>query len=213
MYKLEQLSQKIDRLNKKVCCLKQEIQPSENTPLVVVENYSALPDPITVPKTFYWVSNSQGTFWLPGVLGGTYYSNGIYYSNGLSWEYVKYPYQATQSEVNTGVVTDKFVTPKTLNDYNKWSTKANTTHTHTTFDITGLEGALKDWIFYAGNVFYNGVETIIGSGNVLQCTYKGNLIYRFISNTNNSEGYPLEDSFYTTFSAGVLSNKITQRNI
>ena len=82
--------------------------------ITVVANYSALPDPTTVTGEFFWCSASQGTAWLPGSLGGTYYSNGLYYSNGVSWEFVATPYQATQAEVDTGTNDDKFVTPKTL---------------------------------------------------------------------------------------------------
>lgn len=91
----------------------------------VVANYSALPDPTTVGGKFYWVSNSQGTRWLPGSLGGTYYSAGMYYSNGVSWEFLDVPYQATQSEVDTGTNNDKFVTTSTFTNANKWITKAN----------------------------------------------------------------------------------------
>jgi hypothetical protein len=82
--------------------------------ILIVTNYSALPDPTTVSGQFYWVSNSEGTQWLPGSWGGTYYNKGLYYSNGVSWEYIETPYQATQAEVNTGTNDDKFVTPSTL---------------------------------------------------------------------------------------------------
>ena len=92
-------------------------------PITVVANYSVLPSASTVSGKFYWCSASQGTEWLPGSLGGTYYSNGLYYSNGITWQYLIVPYQATQSEVDAGTVTDKFVTPKTLNDAIKWTTK------------------------------------------------------------------------------------------
>ena len=84
------------------------------TTYTVVANYSALPDPTTVSGKFYWVSNAQGTSWLPGSLGGTYYNSGLYYSNGTTWEFINVPFQATQDEVNTGTNTDKFVTPATL---------------------------------------------------------------------------------------------------
>jgi hypothetical protein len=84
------------------------------TTIGVVVNYSTLPDPTTVPQEFYWVSNTQGTKWLPGILGGTFYNSGLYYSNGVSWEYLEVPYQATQTEVDAGINTDKFVTPATL---------------------------------------------------------------------------------------------------
>jgi len=85
--------------------------------ITVVANYSALPAPGTVTGEFYWCSASQGTAWLPGSLGGTYYSAGLYYSNGVSWEFMDVPYQATQAEVNTGTNTDKFVTPATLTNW------------------------------------------------------------------------------------------------
>jgi Phage tail repeat like len=178
-----------------------------------VNTFADLPPADLNSGQFYWVTVSTGTWWLPGNLGGTYRSKGLYFSNGVTWDTVPVPYQATQPEVDTGTEEYKFVTPLTLKGSAQWDTKANTTHTHSISNITGLQTALNDWAFYATNVFYNGVETPALAGLVLQCTYKGNLIYRFISNTNNSEGYPLEDSFYTTFSAGILSNKITQRNI
>jgi hypothetical protein len=86
------------------------------TAMIVVENYSALPDPTTVSGKFYWVSNAQGTSWLPGGLGGTYYNSGTYYSNGTTWEFINVPYQATQDEVNAKTNNDKFVTPLTLDN-------------------------------------------------------------------------------------------------
>lgn len=95
------------------------------TQITVVANYSALPDPTTVSGKFYWAEASQGTSWLPGSLGGTYYNSGMYYSNGVSWSFVNVPYQATQSEVNTGTNTDKFVTPDTLKNSSQWDLKVN----------------------------------------------------------------------------------------
>ncbi len=82
--------------------------------IIVVTNYSALPDPTTVSGEFYWAESSQGTSWLPGSLGGTYYNSGMYYSNGTAWTFMNVPYQATQEEVIAGINTDKFVTPFTL---------------------------------------------------------------------------------------------------
>lgn len=89
-------------------------ETSSGSAPTVVANFSALPAANTVSGQFYWCSASQGTFWLPGPLGGTYYSAGMYYSNGVSWEFMDVPYQATQTEVNTGTNTNKFVTPETL---------------------------------------------------------------------------------------------------
>jgi hypothetical protein len=91
--------------------------------ITVVANYSALPAPSTVAGQFYWCESSQGTWWLPGSLGGTYYPNGLYYSNGTTWEYMEVPFEATQAEVDAGVVNDKFVTPKTLYNALQWTTK------------------------------------------------------------------------------------------
>lgn len=33
-----------------------------------------------------YCENSQGTFWLPGTLGGTFYSKGVYMYNGAFWD-------------------------------------------------------------------------------------------------------------------------------
>ena len=88
--------------------------------ITTVANYSALPDPTTVSGKFYWCQASQGTKWLPGPLGGTFYNSGLYHSNGTTWEYMEYAYQATQAEVNAGLVTDKFVSPATLQASTQW---------------------------------------------------------------------------------------------
>jgi hypothetical protein len=80
-----------------------------------VTTYSNLPDPITVPDSIFIVLNSEGTRWLPGSLGGTYYQKGLYHSNGSSWSLVDdAPYQATQSTVNQETIQDEFVSPFTL---------------------------------------------------------------------------------------------------
>jgi hypothetical protein len=79
-----------------------------------VANYSALPAPALHDGETWICLASQGTFWLPGSLGGTFYDKGYYYSNGTTWTYNSSPYQATQSDVNTGVIDDQFVSPNTL---------------------------------------------------------------------------------------------------
>ena len=95
--------------------------------ITVVANYSALPNPTTVPTQFYWCEASQGTAWLPGSLGGTYYSAGLYYSNGTIWEFLATPYQATQAQVDAGTLTDVFVSPNTFANASKWGTILNNT--------------------------------------------------------------------------------------
>ena len=88
-----------------------------------VINYSVLPDPTTVPYQIWIVQNSEGTQWLPGSLGGTYYPEGVYISDGTKWIYHKDNYQATQSEVNTGTIATKWVSPLTFENASKWNTK------------------------------------------------------------------------------------------
>lgn len=83
--------------------------------IATAANYAALPDPTLNPDTYINVLASQGTKWLPGVLGGTYYSKGFYYSDGISWSFVgEVPWQATQADVDAGIITDQFVSPATL---------------------------------------------------------------------------------------------------
>jgi len=79
-----------------------------------VTNYAALPAATTVPNELWYCIAPQGTAWLPGSLGGTYYTNGWYFSDGINWTYQSTAFEASLSEVNTGTVTDKFVSPNTL---------------------------------------------------------------------------------------------------
>ena len=72
-----------------------------------VNTYMDLPPANTVTGQKYGVLNSQGTAWLPGTLGGTYYSKGYYYSDGYTWIFMgSFPFQATQSDVDVGIITD-----------------------------------------------------------------------------------------------------------
>ena len=136
------------------------------TTISVVSNYSALPSATSHANEFYWCSNSQGTKWLPGSLGGTYYSNGMYYSNGTAWEYVITPYQATLSEVNTGTDNEKFVTPYTFTNASKWNNYLTT---------TGIADSSKKEM----------IEVINKTGATLT---KGTIVY--IKSTSSSANYP-----------------------
>lgn len=93
------------------------------TEVLTAANFSALPLAADHNGEFYWCLASQGTSWLPGTLGGTFYPKGLYYSDGSSWANHPVPYQATITEVNTGTNDDKFLTPSTFTNANKWSTK------------------------------------------------------------------------------------------
>lgn len=98
------------------------------TTITVVANYSALPNPTTVSGEFYWTEAAEGTFWLPGSLGGTYYPAGIYYSNGVAWTYIQTPFNATQLEVDAGLNNDKFVTSLTFTNASKWNNYSTDIH-------------------------------------------------------------------------------------
>jgi hypothetical protein len=134
-----------------------------------------------VSGKFYWCEASQGTRWLPFSVGGTYYPLGMYYSNGVTWEYSETPYQATLSEVNTGTNTDKFVSPYTFTNADKWgnytlkTTTISTTSplqgggdlsANRTFSITQAnattDGYLSsaDWNTFSGKG--NGTVTSVG---------------------------------------------------
>lgn len=90
-----------------------------------VDTYSDLPDPSTTIYQIWVAKNSEGSQWLPGSLGGTYYPEGAYVSDGIKWISHKDSYQATQTEVNVGSITNKWVTPNTLLNSSKWNTKQN----------------------------------------------------------------------------------------
>jgi len=106
-----------------------------------VANYDALPDPTTVPNEFYWCSNPQGTYWLPGSLGGTYRPSGLYYSNAVSWEYTPTPYNASQAVVDAGTNDDQFLTPSTFTNSTQLSGKVP--YTGATGDVNLGEFELK----------------------------------------------------------------------
>lgn len=90
---------------------------------VEVANYSALPPANTATGKTYAVLNEQGTSWLPGSLGGTYYNKGLYYSNGVDWVYNSTPYNASLAVVNAGANDNQFITPYTFTNASKWATK------------------------------------------------------------------------------------------
>jgi hypothetical protein len=143
------------------------------TSTTVVSNYSALPLVSTVSGRFYWVSNSQGTKWLPGTLGGTYYPKGQYRSNGTSWEYAETPFQATLAEVNTGTDTDKFVTPSTFTNADKWGTKLDANSSINALNdvnITSVtNGQLLQYNFTTSQ--WENQSITIGTGNMQKSTY------------------------------------------
>lgn len=170
--------------------------------IIVVANYSALPDPTTVSGQFYWCSASQGTSWLPGSLGGTYYNSGMYYSNGTTWEFINVPYQATQSEVNTGTNNDKFVTPETLKNQNYLATIAyadakvedaivdgvtdKAPSQNAVFDALALKLDKTTWTDYSATSTIGGFASL--SANILRYIETGNFIYYYFNIGGVSNG-------------------------
>ncbi len=138
----DEINIKLRALDKKICCLRADIAAGVNFPRVL--NYSALPPAADHTDEFYVAENSQGTYWLPGTIGGTFRSKGFYYSDGVDWIFAgDIPYQATQPTVDAGIVNDQFVTPLTLKNSSQWGTKANVSHTHTSSDITNFQSSVS----------------------------------------------------------------------
>lgn len=121
----DDLDQELKKINRKICCLSSQIDGMAlGINITRVNQYSDLPAANTVPDEYYHVLADQGTSWLPGWIGGTYYPKGFYYSNGATWAFVgEIPYQATQGTVDTGTAQDQFVSPATLANAAQWGTK------------------------------------------------------------------------------------------
>jgi hypothetical protein len=107
-----------------------------------VANYAALPNVVTSNGRFYWVNASQGTAWLPGSLGGTYYPNGLYFSNGVTWEFQTTPYNASQATVDAGTDDNGFLTSKTFNDSQQLA-DINSDITQEAIDRAAADNALQ----------------------------------------------------------------------
>jgi hypothetical protein len=88
-------------------------------------NYSALVAAGVGTNTLNYVVASQGTKWLPGSLGGTYYPLGWYFYDGANYTYQETPFQATQATVNTGTNDDQFLTPLTFTNSSILASKSN----------------------------------------------------------------------------------------
>lgn len=156
------LLNKIRRLECRVCDLIAKVNTGGTSAVPyngVVEGYSLLPDYNLHEEEVWLVLNSEGTKWLPGSIGGTFYSKGYYYGSSTGWMFVgEVPHQATNAESINNTITDKFISPATL-DYwktqqvftvdwtqidNKPVTFPPSTHTHIIGDITGLQSDLDN---------------------------------------------------------------------
>lgn len=140
--------------------------------IIEVANYSALPSPVGLGGDLYAVLASQGTKWLPGSLGGTYYPKGLYYSDNVNWVFTETPYNANQATVDAGTNDDQFVTSKTFNDSVQLAAKAplaspTFTGVVTTPDIT-VTGLTSTRVVFAttGGELTDDANFTFGSGNL-----------------------------------------------
>ena len=171
------------------------------TTITTVANYSALPLATAVSGKFYWCEASQGTKWLPFSVGGTYYPLGMYYSNGVTWEYSETPYQATLAEVNTGTNTDKFVSPYTFTNADKWSNytlKTTTISTTSPLQGGGDLSANRTFSITQANATTNGY---LSSADWTTFNSKGN-------GTVTSVGLTMPTAFTVTNSPIISSGSI-----
>ena len=102
-----------------------------------VTNYATLPAANTVTNQLWYCINEQGSRWL-----FNYKSAGWYFSDGINWTHQESVFEASLSEVNTGTLTDKFVSPNTLAN----STWAFTTAKVLATVLTGLNTTLTGTI-------------------------------------------------------------------
>ena len=117
---------------------------------------------------------------------------GLYYSNGSTWEFMAVPYQATQSEVDTGTNSNKFVTPNTLFNYSKWGNYVPYTGATTNVDL-GSYKLTTDALAFSlnptnspgqGQIAYNGatgsLAYLLDTTNVA-CQI-GQQLYAYVTN-------------------------------
>ncbi len=120
----------------------------------IVTLYSDLP-PVNIHNGEIWVvTTSTGTKYLPAWLTGDYYPKGFYLSDGISWNYLgEVPYQASQSTVNSGIVTDEFVSPNTLKNSTQWNTKQDTL-----ISTTNIKSINGNSILGSGDLVISGIS-------------------------------------------------------
>lgn len=167
-----------------------------------VENYAALPiDPI--PNQQYYCIASQGTAWLPGWLGGTYYPSGPYVWNAGVWRFIEGPIEATQEEVDAGIITAKYISPSTYYNSVELYNKSDKSHGHIISDIAGLSTSLDgkqnkiNWLFLATSFSSTPTFlTTISNGDVYEYKYNNNTVtyYRLVPSSSI-----YIDSFYRYF--------------
>lgn len=126
------------------------------------------------------VRNSQGTKWLPGTLGGTWYPKGYYISTGTSWEFFgEFSIQASLIDTNLGVNNDQFITPYTLKNASQWDTKNNSIQFKDEGANLGTAGTINEIDFIGpgvnstrtGNKLEVNITSSSGSGDSVVIQY------------------------------------------
>lgn len=117
------------------------------------DNYSSLQSGVSIGHLAY-VKDSEGTKWLPGVVGGTYYPAGWYIWTGASW------------------VSDRNDIAETLDGYENWNTAythSQSVHVHQNETIVvGNHG--EELIDEVVNVCYGTSSTPPAAGTVTEGT-------------------------------------------
>lgn len=143
-------------------------------------NYSSLPPANTNTNKIYIVVNSQGTRWLPGSLGGTYYPKGFYMSDGTNWIYTsEFPNQATQIQADAGLLEDVFISPKTLENFYKWTTLSSSINFSDDEVPSGLKNGSNLIFTLLNTPLPNSLKLRVNGQwlvNNIDFTYSGNII-------------------------------------
>jgi hypothetical protein len=151
-----------------------------------VDNFSDLPEASNNPDELFYVRNNQGTKWLPGSFGGTYYPKGWYLSTGTTWEHTEMPWQATQADVIEGFINDQFVSPSTLAGW--WTNIKTLAQTFTgiiTFHIVRFIPVIANFSgTYTSNLATSNLFILTQTGNgTLDYSNAGYGSYTWIINT------------------------------
>lgn len=156
---------------------------------------------------FAWVENAQGTAWLPGTLGGTYYPLGLYHSNGTDWVFTPSPSQATQPEVDAGTNNDKFVTPLTLANDSQWNTKVGSL---TVASANGFAGTSSGGVTPALTLSTTVTGIIKGNGTTMSAAvastdYAPATSGSFLLSGNGAGGFTNTNATYTAGSTLITA--------
>jgi hypothetical protein len=165
-----------------------------STHLGVFDNYTDLVTqyPTAATGDLAYVENSQGTFWLPGGMGGNFYSKGVYMYNGANWD-SSVDEIAKQLEENTNdILSLQMALTSHVNDLNNPhdTSVSNLDDTTITAPLNG------ETLIYQGGQWINTTSTIAkGTSLVLTGARKKNASFSYVeiaglmSNESSIEAY------------------------